>query len=38
MMEMPLSHVNEMYEYIVEVREAEAEAAKKASGKGRKTF
>lgn len=38
MWEMPIMYINEMYDYIVEVREAEAEAMKKQSGKRRTTF
>lgn len=38
MWEMPIMYINEMFEYIVEVREAESEAIKKQSGKRRTTF
>lgn len=38
MWEMPIMYINEMYDYIVEVREAEADAIKRQSGKRSVSF
>jgi hypothetical protein len=38
MWQMPLMYLNEMYDYIVEVREAEADAIKRQSGKRSVSF
>lgn len=38
MWEMPMSYVNEMYDYIAEVREEEANRLKQQSGKRTQTF